>query len=143
MNEIIPFSSLDAVAQSINPYPVDFDEAWQWVGYARKDSALRTLQENFAEGEEFSTILRKTSKGTKGGRPTEKYFLSLDCFKAFCMMAGTDRGFEALEGNFVEGQDFCLSKLISKKGMMSYPSGLALGGLPRLASLIASRTAGS
>jgi phage anti-repressor protein len=94
MNELISFDRLEIIAQSIDQYPVDFDEAWQWVGYSRKDNALVVLKDNFMEGEEFSLIFRKTPKGSKGGRPTEQYCLTADCFKAFCMMAGTQKGKE-------------------------------------------------
>jgi phage anti-repressor protein len=122
MNELIPISRIDAIAQSGALYPVDFDEAWQWVGYTRKDNALRVLQDNFEAGVEFcsskkrskkgsallwnqtclnetdtgefSSKVRKTPKCSKGGRPAEQYYLTTDCFKAFCMMAGTEKGKE-------------------------------------------------
>lgn len=90
MNELIPFGGLDAIAQSIAPYPVDFDDAWQWVGYSTKGNALRTLQDNFEENLDFLSIKIKST----GGRPGDGYFLTIDCFKAFCMMAGTERGKE-------------------------------------------------
>jgi phage anti-repressor protein len=114
----LPFSSLDVIAQSINQYPVDFDDAWQWVGYARKDIALRTLQENFEEGTDFclSGMISKaardnnlisrnkvenqvsdSSHGGKrngAGRKVAVYLLTVDCFKAFCMMAGTEKSKE-------------------------------------------------
>lgn len=98
-----------AIAQSEKPYPVNFDDAWQWVGYARKDSALRAIQENFEEGLDFSTIKGKSTGGKAGSfdstlmwnqtgqggdRRSVKYFLTTDCFKAFCMMAGTEKGRE-------------------------------------------------
>jgi phage anti-repressor protein len=92
-DEIALLDRFSEIAESPEPYPVDFDLAWQWIGYSRKDHALVVLKANFSE-EEFSRIIGKTSKGTKGGRPTEKYFLSVDCFKAFCMMAGTEKGRE-------------------------------------------------
>jgi phage anti-repressor protein len=94
MNELIPFAQLEIIAQSAEAFPVDFDLAWQWVGYSRKDVALETLKKNFAADLEFSGLNRKTPKGSKGGRPEEKYYLTTDCFKAFCMMAGTEKGKE-------------------------------------------------
>jgi hypothetical protein len=89
------------------------------VGYARKDTALRTLQENFEEGTDFclSGMISKTARdnnlishnkaenqvsdsyhGEKrhgAGRKVAVYLLTADCFKAFCMMAGTEKGKEA------------------------------------------------
>jgi len=88
MNEL---SIIDNALLKDEPYPVDFDDAWQWVGYNQKGDALEMLKRNFQDGEDFSG---KRLKST-GGRPREVYFLTSDCFKEFCMMAGTDKGKEA------------------------------------------------
>ncbi len=76
---------------SSDQFPVDFDLAWEWVGYSRSDSALRMLKGNFEDGIDFSTIMRKNPKR---GRPVQNIRLSVDCFKSFCMMAGTNKGRE-------------------------------------------------
>jgi phage anti-repressor protein len=83
-------SKFAAIVRSTDQYPVDFDQAWQWVGYTRKDHALETIKANFEEPQDFSRIIGKST----GGRPAEGYFLTTDCFKAFCMMAGTEKGKE-------------------------------------------------
>jgi phage anti-repressor protein len=93
MKELIPFSSLEVIAQSINPYPVDFDDAWQWVGYSTKGNALRVLQDNFVEVQDFC-LSKLISKKGSGGHNEKRYLLTPDCFKAFCMMAGTEKGKE-------------------------------------------------
>jgi hypothetical protein len=41
MNELIPFAQLEIIAQSSEAFPVDFDLAWQWIGYSTKGNALR------------------------------------------------------------------------------------------------------
>jgi phage anti-repressor protein len=113
MNELIPFKRLEIIAQSADRYPVDFDEAWQWVGYSRKSDALEMLRAHFIEDTDFihnerkskrhNLILRNKAENQVGihggkragsGRPVEKYGLTTDCFKAFCMMAGTQTGKE-------------------------------------------------
>lgn len=53
--------------ESDERFPVEFDSAWQWLGYTRKDSALDTLKSYFEEGLDFSGCDRKTSQG---GRPS-------------------------------------------------------------------------
>ena len=58
------------------------DDAWQWLGYARKDVALKALKSNFEEGVDFSTKKRKTSSG---GRPSDYISLTVECLKAFGM----------------------------------------------------------
>lgn len=86
MNEMV--SVFSEIVKSDAEFPVDFDAAWNWVGYSRKDHALEALALNFSEGEDFSRIFGKST----GGRRPERYMLTTDCFKAFAMMAGTERG---------------------------------------------------
>jgi phage anti-repressor protein len=80
-----------ALVESDEQFPVDFDDAWQWIGYRRKDFALKKLKNNFVEGEDFSAIRRET---LWGGRPSDQYLLTTDCFKCLSMMAGTEKGKE-------------------------------------------------
>lgn len=75
--------------ESNDPFPVDFDLAWQWMGYSAKQKALSTLKNNFDIGVDFLTKGLKTSSG---GRPSELIVLSIDCFKSMGMMAGTEQG---------------------------------------------------
>lgn len=77
--------------QSTDEFPVDFDDAWNWVGYSRKDAAKTALMASFEPNLDFSIGLWKN--GGKG-RPIEKVSLTIDCFKSFAMMAGTAKGKE-------------------------------------------------
>lgn len=74
---------------SVDDYPVDFDEAWQWLGYATKQKAEKKLKQNFEEGIDFLT---KGLKSSTGGRPSELIVLTVDCFKSLGMMVGTEQG---------------------------------------------------
>ena len=85
------FNTALALLESTDRFPVDFDAAWQWVGYSNKFNARRTLVENFEHGLDFSSIMMKNAQR---GRPSEFIKLTLDCFKSFCMMAGTEKGKE-------------------------------------------------
>jgi phage anti-repressor protein len=78
-----------SLIESNEQFPVDFDTAWEWLGYTRKDSALKTLKNNFKEGMEFSSSKRKTPQG---GRPSDLILLTVNCFKSLAMMAGTEQG---------------------------------------------------
>lgn len=71
--------------------PIDFDLAWEWIGYSSKQKALEMLEQNFVESEEFSTVGLKTPS-EKGGRPATHIVLTIDCFKAFCMLSQTEKG---------------------------------------------------
>jgi phage anti-repressor protein len=72
-------------------FPVDFDQAWQWAGYSTKHKALLKLKKHFSDSEDFTT---KRLKNSSAGRPSDSYYLTNDCFKMFCMMAGTEKGAE-------------------------------------------------
>lgn len=83
-----------SLLRSTNDFPVDFDDAWQWIGYTRKDNAKAALlNAGFVEGIDFQVSLN-IQGNSKGGRPSEQIYLTIDCFKSFAMMAGTARGRE-------------------------------------------------
>jgi phage anti-repressor protein len=89
-DEIVLLDRFSRITESAEPYPVDFDDAWQWIGYSTKQKAREALERNFEENFDFLTTRLKST----GGRPGDGYFLTVDCFKAFCMMAGTEKGKE-------------------------------------------------
>ena len=81
------------MAQSIlkcdREFPVDLDDAWQWLGYNQKSDCLSKLKRNFEEGEDFSV---ESLKSSTGGRPRICIMLTVDCLKSLGMMAGTSQG---------------------------------------------------
>jgi hypothetical protein len=79
-----------SLVNSEDNFPIDFEEAWQWLGFSTKASAKRKLN-HFNEGIDFSTSWLKTPDG---GRPSEFIRLTVDCFKSLAMMAGTEKGRE-------------------------------------------------
>lgn len=80
--------------QATEEFPVDFDDAWRWIGYSRKDAAKLALQNaGFIEGSDFR-VFHRIMENSSGGRPSEQICLSIDCFKSFSMMAGTAKGRE-------------------------------------------------
>ncbi|YAG10037.1 hypothetical protein NSTC731_06425 [Nostoc sp. DSM 114167] len=83
--------------QSDEQFPVNLDDAWQWLGYGKKRTAKDTLKSNFIEGEDFSRRGIKSS----GGRPSEVLLLSIECFKMLGMLAGTEQG-KAIRKYFIE-----------------------------------------
>lgn len=90
--------SKDLVQQLINSsesFPVDFDDAWKWLGYARKDLGLRRLKKYFSAGQDFSFL--QSEEAQKQGERTvtariDKYFLTVECFKELGMLAQTEQG---------------------------------------------------
>jgi anti-repressor protein len=80
------------IAESQDEYPVDFDNAWVWIGYSTKGNAKTALVKDFVEGVDFLLMNNQKRSYGKGGHNAEKIYLTVDCFKQFCMMAGTARG---------------------------------------------------
>lgn len=80
-----------ALVQSDKQFPVDFDDAWQWIGYSTKQMARKKLVNNFEPEIDF---LIKGLKSSTGGRSSEFVALTVDCLKSLGMMAGTKKGKE-------------------------------------------------
>lgn len=108
-------------------FPVEFDNAWQWLGYTRKDSALDTLKSYFEEGLDFSGCNRKSSQG---GRPSHSYCLTVDCFKQLGMLARTNQG-KLVRQYFLE------CERVAKQAIVPTPQPEA----PKLGSSVAETTA--
>jgi phage anti-repressor protein/phage antirepressor YoqD-like protein len=87
----------EEIVQTTEEFPVDFDQAWQWIGYSTKGNAKKILEENFIKGVDFN-LIKKNKVQIEGNReidrPYEAIFLTVDCFKSFCMMARTEKGKE-------------------------------------------------
>jgi phage anti-repressor protein len=79
---------------STDDFPVDFDDAWGWIGYSRKDVAKSSLiSAGFFAGTDFR-ISRNITGNSGRGRNPDSIRLTIDCFKSFAMMAGTEKGKE-------------------------------------------------
>lgn len=105
-------SQIKDFIKSKDPFPIDFDEAWEWCGYARKDPAKRKLVANFIkdfdykilnfaphksgaidkQSDSFAFHKREAKIGKRGGHNKEVIKLSSKCFKYFAMLAETERG---------------------------------------------------
>jgi hypothetical protein len=90
---IISFSAelAQQLMESADGFPVDFELAWVWLGYATKASAKRSLK-CFKLGRDFNKVVEKST-----GRDVERFWLTVDCFKSMGMMAQTDQGDQVRE----------------------------------------------
>jgi phage anti-repressor protein len=81
------------LAQQLNgcteSFPVNLDDAWVWLGYAKKQNAKDTLYEYFEEGVDF---IRSGVKSNTGGRPGTLIFMSVECLKQMGMICKTPQG---------------------------------------------------
>lgn len=81
--------------ESKEAFPIDFEAAWQWLGYSRKDNAKTKLIGSFTQDVDYQVFLNvKERKTREGGTNKETIKLSNDCFKAFAMLAATEKGKE-------------------------------------------------
>jgi hypothetical protein len=79
-----------ALYESMEIFPVDLDDAWQWLGYAKKQNAKDKLTRNFEDNLDFRiTQMRETKQDGSFSHCYEKIELTIDCFKSLGMMAGT------------------------------------------------------
>ncbi|WP_062288802.1 hypothetical protein [Nostoc piscinale] len=79
---------------SLDTFPVDFENAWQWLGYSRKDNAKsKFLKCGFVKGLDYEVFLG-VQENPLGGRPSEDICLTVECLKQWGMMCGTDKGRE-------------------------------------------------
>ena len=80
---------------SLEQFPIDFEDAWQWLGYSTKQKAKTKLVNNFEESIDFNLnqTVRVQNEGSRQvSRPIEQINLTIDCFKSLGMMAGTQAG---------------------------------------------------
>lgn len=75
---------------STEQFPVDFNNAWQWLKYDRKDSAKRYLIDNLEEEVDFRIIVDSTQP--QFGKPRQDILLSIEGFKNWAMMSKTATG---------------------------------------------------
>lgn len=84
--------AIETASELDGAFPINFDDAWDWIGYKNKGSAKRALvNAGFIDGRDFQ-IINTSANNSGAGRKTEKITLTQECFKNFAMMARTERG---------------------------------------------------
>jgi phage anti-repressor protein len=84
---------------------IDFDWAWSVLGYSRKDNAKRMLVGYFERNFDYFVQLPEESpealpyqvfltyeENSKAGRPVEKIYLTIECFKEMGMLSKSEQG---------------------------------------------------
>lgn len=105
---------------STEEFPVDFDNAWQWLGYSSKQKAKDKLTRNFEEGLDFTVFIQMVEcADSKGSSRRQQINLTLDCFKALGMMAGTDKGKE-VRSYFLQCEKIAKAAIAQQQTPQSY-----------------------
>ena len=99
-----------------NDYPINLEHVFRMIGFANKGNAMKTIKNNFTEGEDYKIVVfhsekhknegcynnqiiifhteKNKSKQETRGRKEETVMLNVDTFKNLCMLAKTERGKE-------------------------------------------------
>lgn len=94
---------------SSEEFPVDFEEAWAWLGFKTKGNAKRSLlNSGFIENKEYLLICDKATTTGISVFSNENIWLTVDCFKMWGMAAGTAKGKE-IRKYFLECEKIALS----------------------------------
>ena len=70
---------------------IDVDDTLIWLGYARRDEAVRQLQKLYNEDKYVIKRILHTG-AEKRGQPKEQYLISLDQFEELMIEASTEEG---------------------------------------------------
>ncbi|MEH2393706.1 MAG: hypothetical protein V7K21_19265 [Nostoc sp.] len=97
---IIPFSNQEIseeiaiyLWESSEKFPVEFELACSWLGYSTKANAKRKLVKYFRKDLDYKVFII-LDENSKGGRPEENIWLTVNCLKEMGMMAGTEIGWQ-------------------------------------------------
>ena len=82
-------------------FVVDFDMVWKEIQFSRKADAKQLLIKKFKEhidykitATEYAVAVLEGGQKQNGGQNKETILLTVDCFKNFCMLAGTPKSKE-------------------------------------------------
>jgi anti-repressor protein len=90
---------------SSNDFPVDFNAAFVWLEYTRKDNAFKAFLDcKFTENTHYIVKTQNVN-----GKQEKLYFLTLECFKHWGMMSRTDAGV-TIRDYFIECERISRSK---------------------------------
>lgn len=126
MSNLTAFNQTTAndLFNSTNPFPVSFDDAWQWLEYDKKGNAKRYLVENLEEGIDF--LINQELGSLAVPRPSEQISLSIEGFKNWAMMSKTDTG-KQVRKYFIECER--IAKLVVQQPELTYERNFKLAQL--------------
>ena len=91
---IIAKETIVSHLESVEEFPIVLSDVWEWLGYSRKDSAVKGFDLlELIEGEDFE-VFRLKLENLKGGRPAQEVRMTIDSFKGWAMSAQTSKGKE-------------------------------------------------
>jgi phage anti-repressor protein len=114
--------------ESGEEFPVNFNFAWQWLGYSTKGNAKKLLDKNFEKEVDFCLI--QSDEPTGFGDSEDLILLTTDCLKEMGMLAKTEKGREVrkyfiqcekLAKQFIQNhKDLIIAAQLSNKMTVDY-----------------------
>jgi hypothetical protein len=91
-------------------FVIDLDDIWKWLGFKQKNNAKILLEKNFINDKDYLTFVATKVKHesnnsdekikkeeNRGGHNKQIFMMTIDCFKKFCLKAGTKKAEEIHE----------------------------------------------
>ena len=90
-------------------FVIDLDNVWKWLGFNQKNNAKILLEKNFILDKDYIIFAFVTTKAKKesnindekikkednrGGHNKQTFMMTINCFKKFCLKAGTKKAEE-------------------------------------------------
>ena len=89
---IISKEAIFSHLESVEEFPIALSDVWEWLGYSRKDNALKGfLRLEMAESIDFIQFRQVAENSPKDALEIE---MTIDCFKLWAMSAQTAKGKE-------------------------------------------------
>lgn len=114
----LSFDLVLAMLNSNQEFPINLEDAWQWLGYSRKDHAKTTLTKNFEQGTDYiiQVQLEGLPVAVTGLQAPNKQniYLTVDCFKKFQIIANARSNTRS--NNSVNYERFYVKALQQKLG---------------------------
>lgn len=83
---------IQAINDRDNPFPIDFNSVWTFLGYSNKGNALRKLKQRFVCGVDFLMESYPARHPLGGGAPEKRYRLTTAAFEKYAIGTESERG---------------------------------------------------
>ncbi len=82
-------------------FVIDFDLAWKWAGFSRKDNAVRLLRSKFQPHINYSEWILRTEEASNSQAAGTRIMLTINTFKDFCLRADTKQA-DNIRGYYIK-----------------------------------------
>jgi phage anti-repressor protein len=77
---------------SSDEFPINLEDVWKYIGFAKKGNAKRTLENNFTLDEDYKIVILPREINYSTGPPIQTVMMNIDTFKNLCLLSKTEQG---------------------------------------------------